>query len=68
MVHLSASTAHAPDPDAKYLVTGVEEAMRLGADAVSVHVNIGSHTKLARSRISVGSPKPASAGICRCWR
>lgn len=42
VVHLSASTAHAPDPDAKYLVTSVEEALRLGADAVSVHVNLGS--------------------------
>ncbi|WP_033290862.1 2-amino-3,7-dideoxy-D-threo-hept-6-ulosonate synthase [Amycolatopsis jejuensis] len=42
IVHLSASTMHAPDPDAKYLVTGVEEAVRLGADAVSVHVNLGS--------------------------
>jgi 2-amino-4,5-dihydroxy-6-oxo-7-(phosphooxy)heptanoate synthase len=42
IVHLSASTRHAPDPDAKYLVTGVEEALRLGADAVSVHVNLGS--------------------------
>ncbi|MEU9475240.1 2-amino-3,7-dideoxy-D-threo-hept-6-ulosonate synthase [Streptomyces sp. NPDC048191] len=42
IVHLNASTAHAPDPDAKYLVTGVEEALRLGADAVSVHVNLGS--------------------------
>ena len=42
IVHLSASTAHAPDPDAKYLVAGVEEALRLGADAVSVHVNLGS--------------------------
>lgn len=42
IVHLNASTAQAPDPDAKYLVTGVEEAVRLGADAVSVHVNIGS--------------------------
>ncbi|MEU6219982.1 2-amino-3,7-dideoxy-D-threo-hept-6-ulosonate synthase [Streptomyces sp. NPDC047022] len=42
IVHLSASTAHAADPDAKYLVTGVEEALRLGADAVSVHVNLGS--------------------------
>ena len=42
IVHLSASTAHAPDPDAKYLVTEVEEALRLGADAVSVHVNLGS--------------------------
>lgn len=42
VVHLSASTAAAPDPDAKYLVTEVEEAVRLGADAVSVHVNVGS--------------------------
>lgn len=42
IIHLSASTTHAPDPDAKYLVTGVEESLRLGADAVSVHVNLGS--------------------------
>ena len=42
IVHLSASTSHAPDPDAKYLVTSVEAALRLGADAVSVHVNMGS--------------------------
>lgn len=42
IVQLSASTVLAPDPDAKCLVAGVEEAMRLGADAVSVHVNLGS--------------------------
>lgn len=42
MVHLNASTARAQDPDAKYLVTGVEDAVRLGADAVSVHINVGS--------------------------
>ncbi|MET9442735.1 2-amino-3,7-dideoxy-D-threo-hept-6-ulosonate synthase [Streptomyces sp. NPDC006610] len=42
IVHLSASTVHAPDPNAKYLVSSVEESLRLGADAVSVHVNIGS--------------------------
>jgi 2-amino-4,5-dihydroxy-6-oxo-7-(phosphonooxy)heptanoate synthase len=42
IIHLSASTSHAPDPDAKYIVTGVEDALRLGADAVSVHVNLGS--------------------------
>ena len=42
IVHLSASTRHAPDPDAKYLVASVEESLRLGADAVSVHVNLGS--------------------------
>lgn len=42
IVHLSASTIHAPDADAKYPVASVEEALRLGADAVSVHVNLGS--------------------------
>lgn len=42
IVHLSASTVHAPDPNAKYLVATVEEALRLNADMVSVHVNLGS--------------------------
>jgi 2-amino-4,5-dihydroxy-6-oxo-7-(phosphonooxy)heptanoate synthase len=42
VVHLSGSTSLAPDPDAKYLVATVEEAMRQGADSVSVHVNLGS--------------------------
>ncbi|WP_019814466.1 2-amino-3,7-dideoxy-D-threo-hept-6-ulosonate synthase [Saccharomonospora saliphila] len=42
IVHLNASTVHASDPDAKYLVASVEEAVSAGADAVSVHVNIGS--------------------------
>lgn len=42
IVHLSASTMYAQDPDSKYLVSGVDEALRHGADAVSVHVNLGS--------------------------
>lgn len=41
IVHLSAGTARAPDPHARCLVATVEEAVRLGADAVSVHVNLG---------------------------
>lgn len=48
VVHLSASTVHAPDVDAKVLVGDVEDAIRLGADAVSVHVNIGSDTEAAQ--------------------
>ncbi|GLW82123.1 2-amino-3,7-dideoxy-D-threo-hept-6-ulosonate synthase [Actinokineospora globicatena] len=48
VVHLSASTAQAPDADAKVLVGDVAEAVRLGADAVSVHVNIGSDTEAAQ--------------------
>jgi len=45
VVHLSAGTVYAADTDAKVLVGEVEEAVRLGADAVSVHVNLGSDTE-----------------------
>lgn len=45
IVHLSASTVLAPDSNAKTLVCSVEEAIRLGADAVSIHVNIGANTE-----------------------
>ncbi len=42
IIHMSASTSIAPDPNAKVLCCTVEEALKLGADAVSVHVNIGA--------------------------
>ena len=42
IIHLSASTALAPDPNNKVLVATVEEALKLGADGVSIHVNIGA--------------------------
>lgn len=45
VVHLSAGTTFAADACAKVLVGDVEEAVRLGADAVSVHVNLGSDTE-----------------------
>ncbi|MBU2665134.1 2-amino-4,5-dihydroxy-6-one-heptanoic acid-7-phosphate synthase [Actinoplanes bogorensis] len=45
ILHLNASTGLAPDPDAKYPVATVAEALRLGAEAVSVHVNVGSRTE-----------------------
>ncbi|MFI5910822.1 2-amino-3,7-dideoxy-D-threo-hept-6-ulosonate synthase [Dactylosporangium sp. NPDC051541] len=45
IVHLSAGTGLTADPDAKVLVCSVEEALRMGADAVSVHVNAGSRTE-----------------------
>ena len=44
IVHLSASTSLAHDPNAKVIVTTVEEAIKMGADAVSIHVNVGSET------------------------
>ncbi|CAM3063859.1 2-amino-3,7-dideoxy-D-threo-hept-6-ulosonate synthase [Sporolactobacillus spathodeae] len=42
IVHLSASTELGPQPLRKVQVCTVEEALRLGADAVSTHINFGS--------------------------
>ncbi len=42
IVHLSGSTKYGPDLHRKVQVCSVLQALRLGADAVSVHVNIGS--------------------------
>jgi len=42
IIHLSASTSISPDPNSKVLVCTIEEAIRLGADAVSIHVNLGA--------------------------
>ncbi|CCJ36959.1 2-amino-3,7-dideoxy-D-threo-hept-6-ulosonate synthase [Methanoculleus bourgensis] len=42
IVHLSASTSMNPDPNDKVLVCTVEEAVALGADAVSIHINLGA--------------------------
>ncbi len=44
IIHLSAGTAMSPDPNAKELVCTVEEAIKLGADAVSIHINLGAET------------------------
>ncbi|MGE4299164.1 MAG: 2-amino-3,7-dideoxy-D-threo-hept-6-ulosonate synthase [Desulfovibrionaceae bacterium] len=45
ILHLSASTKLSPQPNAKRLVATVEDALRLGADGVSVHVNLGDETE-----------------------
>jgi len=62
IIHLSASTSLAVDSNAKTLVCSVEEAVRLGADAVSIHVNLGANTESdmleSFGRISKG---------CRDW-
>ncbi len=41
IIHLSGSTSLSPFPNSKSLVCSVEEAVKLGADAVSIHLNIG---------------------------
>jgi class I fructose-bisphosphate aldolase len=45
IIHLSASSSLSPYPNAKTLVGSVEDALRLGADAVSVHLNLGDETE-----------------------
>jgi fructose-bisphosphate aldolase/2-amino-3,7-dideoxy-D-threo-hept-6-ulosonate synthase len=43
IAHMSASTSLGPDPNKKILLGSVKESIRLGADAVSLHINIGSN-------------------------
>jgi len=45
IIHLSGSTNLSPNPNRKVLVCSVERAVRLGADAVSIHVNIGAENE-----------------------
>jgi fructose-bisphosphate aldolase/2-amino-3,7-dideoxy-D-threo-hept-6-ulosonate synthase len=42
IVMLSGASNLSPNPNAKVQVCSVQEAVRLGADAVSVHVNVGA--------------------------
>ncbi|GLZ35023.1 fructose-bisphosphate aldolase [Lentzea sp. NBRC 105346] len=62
VVHLSAGTPHAADEHAKVLVGDAEDALRLGADAVSVHVNVGSDTE-SKQLADLG----AVASSCQAW-
>jgi class I fructose-bisphosphate aldolase/fructose-bisphosphate aldolase/2-amino-3,7-dideoxy-D-threo-hept-6-ulosonate synthase len=39
MIHVNGMSSRAPEPDTKEIVTTVETAVRLGADAISVQVN-----------------------------
>lgn len=62
IMHLSASTRLGPDPSAKVLVSTVEEAVKLGADGVSVHVNLGTSTEAGMIK-DLGSVSSA----CQNW-
>ena len=42
IIHLTGSTVLGPEPLWKVIVCSIKEAMRLGADGISIHVNIGS--------------------------
>lgn len=45
IIHLSASTSLSPFPNAKCLVATVTDALKLGADAVSLHINLGDDSE-----------------------
>ena len=49
IAHFSGSTSLGPAPNKKVLMGSVEEALRLGADAVSIHINIGSKEEPEKS-------------------
>lgn len=42
IIHLSGGTTLAPDPNRKVMVCSVERAIKMGADCVSIHLNIGA--------------------------
>ncbi|OHD28962.1 MAG: fructose-bisphosphate aldolase [Spirochaetes bacterium GWD1_27_9] len=61
-VHLSGSTVLSPDPNHKVLVCTVEEAIKLGADGISIHVNLGAEddTKMLQDFGMIGK-------LCSDW-
>ncbi len=50
ILHLSAGTQIAIDPNCKTLICTVEEAVRLGADAISIHINLGTEEEKSMLR------------------
>ena len=47
IMHLSASTDLSPLPNSKALVASIEDALKLGADGVSIHINLGDEHEAA---------------------
>ncbi len=45
IIHLSSSTDLSPQPNAKTLTASVEDALKHGADGVSLHINLGDPTE-----------------------
>ena len=62
ILHLSGSVAFSPNREHKVLVSSVEDALRIGADAVSVHVNVGNPHDAMMLR-DLGKV----AGACERW-
>ncbi|HDI73639.1 MAG TPA: fructose-bisphosphate aldolase, partial [Candidatus Korarchaeota archaeon] len=54
LMHLSGSTSIGPEPNRKVRVADVLEAVKLGADGVSVHINIGGESSEPDMLIKLG--------------
>ncbi|MEV6767383.1 2-amino-3,7-dideoxy-D-threo-hept-6-ulosonate synthase [Nocardia sp. NPDC051030] len=63
ILHVSASTSAGVHGDAKTAVGCVDDALRLGADALSVHLNVGSDTEPTQLR-EIGE----LASACDRWQ
>ncbi|THB69822.1 MAG: fructose-bisphosphate aldolase [Desulfovibrio sp.] len=64
ILHLSASTSVSPMPNTKTLVSTVEEALKQGADAVSVHVNLGDENeRLMLKEVGLAAESAADWGM-----
>ncbi len=62
LVHLSGSTLLSPNVEKKQLVCTVEQALRLGADGVSIHTNLG-----VRSETQMISDLARVSEACQEW-
>ena len=62
ILHLNASANLSPQPNRKVMTATVEDALRLGADGVSVHINLGNPHD-GEMLADLG----AVAGTCRHW-
>lgn len=62
IMHMSGSTRLGPDSDDKVPVADVYEAIKFGADAVSIHINVGSKTESKQLK-HLGQ----TAKICEDW-
>ena len=75
LVHFSSSTSLSMQPDRKMLTGTVREALALGADGVSLHINIGREGRAgdAGAAWSYGRPVPQVERAAACndvspWR
>ena len=66
IVHMSASTRLGPDPNNKVMVCSVEEALKMGADAVACTSTSAVRRRATSSRPSARRPGAVRSGACRC--